>query len=315
MPVPLLIALFLAFGTDAILPMAPVERGSAVPRAVEALGVVGLVGLSALGFSAAVVGRVRRNGGPTPGSRRLFAAGSRAVGALTLGGYGWILFGLNWPEVVRSGLGLRDALLGDELLILLPYVLALVAGWWGLWPADRAMHPGGAIGRPPSGVARHLTLKARQTLGLVLPAALIFSLGQDLARRAWPAWSDGPGFQLGMMATMGGLVLILASGVRPPELADPVDARRAAPRPPGTPGRPVRVPVHGHPGLGDRRDDRQRRGHRRPPLVPLRPADRRADRRARPARGGRRLRPRGRARPAPPPGVFRLSSSWGAWGP
>ena len=86
--------------------------------------------------------------------------------------------------MVRSGLGLRDAILVDELLILLPYLLALVAGLVG--PLSR---PSGPCGRPgrrsvgPPGAARHLVLRARQTLGMVLPAALIFSLGQDLARR------------------------------------------------------------------------------------------------------------------------------------
>jgi STE24 endopeptidase len=53
-------------------------------------------------------------------------------------------------------------------------------------------------------------LRARQTLGLVLPAALIFTLGQDLARRGWPGMSEEPGFQMAMMAAMGSMVLILA---------------------------------------------------------------------------------------------------------
>lgn len=45
---------------------------------------------------------------------------------------------------------------------------------------------------------------------MVLPAALIFSLAQDLSRRWLPATSEEPGFQMGMMAAMGALVLVLA---------------------------------------------------------------------------------------------------------
>lgn len=210
MPVSLLIALFLAFGTDAILPPDPVPRASIVPRMAEALAEVGGVGLTGLAIAMTVVVRVRRRGRATSGSRRLFSVGSRAVGLLTLGGYAWVIHGLGWPEVVRSGLGLRDAILGDEILILLPYVLGLVAGWWGLYPADRAIRPVGPGGRPHPGVGRHLMLRVRQTLGLVLPGAFIFSLGQDVARRLWPGMADQPGFQMGMMAAMGGLVLILA---------------------------------------------------------------------------------------------------------
>ncbi len=205
MPVSLLIALFLAFGTDAILPPSPVPRGSVVPRLIEAMAEVGLVGLTALAFATLVRARVRRRGRATSGARRLFAAGSRTVGALTLGGYAWIIHGLGWPEVVRSGLGLRDAILLDEVLILLPFVLAQVAGWWGLYPGERAL-----LARPPAGVARYLALRARQTLGMVLPAALIFSLAQDLARRWFPSTSEDPGFQMGMMAAMGALVMVLA---------------------------------------------------------------------------------------------------------
>lgn len=212
MPVSLMIALFLAFGTDAILPPAPVPRSSVVPRSLEALGGVALIGLTALAFSAAVAIRVRSRGRATSGSRRLFAAGSRAVEFLTLAGYAWTIHGLGWPELVRSGLGLRDAVLLDELLILLPFLMALAAGWWGLYPAERALRPPAREGeaRRPPGAARHLVLKARQSLGLVLPAALIFAMGQDLARRAWPGTSDGSGFQMGMMAAMGALVLALA---------------------------------------------------------------------------------------------------------
>jgi STE24 endopeptidase len=209
MPVSLLIALFLAFGTDAILPQSPVPRGSIVPRVVEASAAVGAVGLVGLAVSAAVLARVRRRGRVTLGSRRLLAAGSRIVGALTLGGYAWVILVVGWVDLVREGLKLRDGILVDELLILLPYVLAQVVGWWGLYPAEMALRPVASAERRPR-AARYLLLRARQTLGMVLPAALIFSLAQDLARWAWPSSVEEPGFQMGMMAAMGATVLFLA---------------------------------------------------------------------------------------------------------
>lgn len=210
MPVSLLIALFLAFGTDALLPAPQVARSEVVPRLVEAASGVGAVGLVALTCSAAVLVQVRRQGRPTSGARRAYTAGSRIVGALTLAGYAWVIYGLGWVEVVRSGLGLRNAILVDELLILLPYVLAQVVGWWGLYPAERALRPAGPAGLRSIGVGRHLLLRARQTLGMVLPATLVFSLAQDLARWAWPRSFDDPGFQMVLMATMGATVLFLA---------------------------------------------------------------------------------------------------------
>jgi STE24 endopeptidase len=210
MPVSLLIALFLAFGTDAILPPSTVPRGSVVPRLVEVLAVVGLVGLVGLAFSVAVLVRVRRRGQVTPEARRVLAVGSKVIGGLTLGGYAWVILGLGWVDVVRDGLKLRDGILVDELLILLPYVLAQVVGWWGLYPAERALRPASLAGLRADGVGRHLLLRARQALGMVLPAALIFSLAQDLARWRWPSMVEEPGFQMGMMAAMGAVVLLLA---------------------------------------------------------------------------------------------------------
>jgi STE24 endopeptidase len=210
MSVSLLIALFLAFGTDAILPSAPLPRGSVVSRVVEASALVALVGLVGLAFSIAVLMRVRQRGRPTLGSRRLLAVGSRVVGALTLGGYAWVILGLGWVGVIREGLKLRDGILVDELLILLPYVLAQIVGWWGLYPAEMALRLANLAEHHPIGVARHLVLRARQTLGMVLPSALIFSLAQDLARWLWPASVEEPAFQMGMMAMMGAVVMFLA---------------------------------------------------------------------------------------------------------
>jgi STE24 endopeptidase len=210
MPVSLLIALFLAFGTDAIFPPAPIPAGSVVSRLLEASGEVGFVGLMALIFSVAILIRIRRQGRTSPGARWIYSVGSKVVGFVTLAGYAWVIHGLGWPEVVRSGLKLRDAVLLDELLILLPFLLAQLAGWFGLFFGERALRPPSILEDRPVSIGRYLVLRARQTLGMVLPAALIFSLAQDLARLRWPTLSEEPGFQMGMMAAMGTLVLVLA---------------------------------------------------------------------------------------------------------
>ena len=306
MPVSLLIALFLAFGTDAILPPGPVPAASVVPRLMEVAGEIGVVGLTAFGFATVVVVRVRRRGRPTSGSRRLFAAASKIIGVMTLVGYAWIIHGLGWAEVVRSGLGLRDAILVDELLILLPFLLAQVAGWWGLYPAEMALRPPSPMGRPPSGVMRHLSLRARQTLGMVLPAALIFSLAQDVARRQWAGHRGRSRLPDGNDGGDGGRGPGPVPRVCPPELADPPASRRSSPRSPGTAGHAVPVPVHRYLDLGNRWFGRQRRGHGGVAVVPLCPADRPPDRGAGPAQGGRRFRARGRPYPPPSPQLFRL---------
>src|SRR4029453_3119253 len=56
-------------------------------------------------------------------------------------------------------------------------------------------------------LGRFLTLKVRQSLGLVLPGVLVFSLGQDLARQQLPSWADGGWAPLAGMAILGFVVL------------------------------------------------------------------------------------------------------------
>src|SRR3954454_23178697 len=113
--------------------------------------------------------------------------------------------------VVRSGFGLGDSILVDDLLILLPFFLAQVLGWGGLYAAERALRPSGVRGSARvTNVGRFLTLKVRQSLGLVLPGVLVFSLGQDLARQPWPRWAAGATGPILGMAAMGLLVLVLS---------------------------------------------------------------------------------------------------------
>ncbi|WP_435021080.1 M48 family metallopeptidase [Tundrisphaera sp. TA3] len=210
MPVSLILALFLAFGTESILPPAPVPRGEVGARVAEVAGLVATAGLVAFAFALAVLIRLRLRGRPTQGVRRLYGAGSWAVEAICLGGYAYAVVGRNWTGVVRTGMGTGDTVLIDELLVILPFVLARLAGWWGFYPADRALRLARNPDRPATGVGRHLLLRARQALGMVLPASLLFALGQDLARVIWPARSADASFQLGLMAAMGALTLGLA---------------------------------------------------------------------------------------------------------
>jgi len=130
---------------------------------------------------------------------------------MTLCVYAGILYKAGWPMVVRSGFGLGDAILVDDLLILLPFFLAQVLGWWGRYAAERALRPSGVRGSARvTNLGRFLTLKVRQSLGLVLPGVLVFSLGQDLARQPWPQWAAGATGPILGMAAMGLLVLVFS---------------------------------------------------------------------------------------------------------
>jgi STE24 endopeptidase len=209
MPVSLLIAVFLAYGID--VPPGPMTRPDLFERLAEAFGGLALIGALAFGLGRLVAARVSRRGYASAALRRRYSWGVRLIELLTLSVYAGILYEARWPVVVRTGFGLGDTILFDDLLILLPFFLAQLLGWWGLYAAERALRPAGTSGSTRvANLGRFLTLKIRQSLGLVLPGVLVFSLGQDLARQEWPHWADSDWAPLAGMAAMGLVVLVLS---------------------------------------------------------------------------------------------------------
>ena len=216
MPLFLLLALFLAFGADSVAPAELIARDEVPGRVGLLLVWIGGVGALAGLVSLVVTVRAwhRRDWPRVAGPRRLFRWGSKLVACVTLGGYAWVVLGLGWTQVVRAVWGWRDSILVDEILVLAPFLGAQVAGWWGLARGDRASRGeiellmGASPTRPT--VGRYVLNQARQSLGMVLPAAFLFALGQDLARWFWPLRADEPNFQLALMIALGGSVLILA---------------------------------------------------------------------------------------------------------
>ncbi|MFO0952183.1 MAG: M48 family metallopeptidase [Isosphaeraceae bacterium] len=215
MPIPLLLALFLAFGFDpaaAEVPGAvlrPFTRAEVFERTLETLGGVLVVALAAFGLGRLIVYLVARRGDASSRVRRSYALGVRGVDVLSLFVYGWVIHTLDWPRVVRSGFGLGDAVLVDDVLILLPFLLAQAAGWWGVYAAEHAIRVVRGLGHPGS-LGRYLWLKARQSLGMVLPVAGAYGLGTDLVHRFWPETLESPWDQPVSLAVLVLMVLALA---------------------------------------------------------------------------------------------------------
>ena len=208
MPVPLLIAIALAFGIEPPPEPGPMSRADLAVRLLEVLG--GVVGVtataSALGWALAA--GVTRRGRATASLRRAYAIGSKLVEVLALAVFAWTIHDVGWPAVVRSGLGLGDAFLVDEVLILLPFFLAQAAVWWGQSLAEVAMRPAGSALR--GGAARQLVRRARQSIGMVLPVVVVFALGQDLLGGRKPWSGENPWAELAVMSGLGAAVLLLS---------------------------------------------------------------------------------------------------------
>jgi STE24 endopeptidase len=206
MPLSLLIAIFLAFGFDLRGDVGPMDPAELHHRMLETFGGVGCVALLSLLLGQWVAVRVARHGGSSASIRRVFGIGCRALDGFNLIVYAWIILGVDWPSAVETGLGFRNYILIDEFLILLPFLLGQAVEWLGIYAGERALR----AGKMKHGWQRYMVLRARQALGLVLPVALVFSLGQDLLRRAWPKSVESPWVEMGWMAMMGALVLVLS---------------------------------------------------------------------------------------------------------
>ncbi|MCE9556828.1 MAG: M48 family metalloprotease [Planctomycetes bacterium] len=101
-----------------------------------------------------------------------------------------IYFGLGWPQMVRENWRLKDVVLLDDLLILLPVVLSLILSWWAWGRADQALECRRAaqVGRAsrPVGGLRPTWLLVRHLLAPILAPLLLVVAVQDLTSRYAP---------------------------------------------------------------------------------------------------------------------------------
>src|SRR5262249_38968434 len=151
------------YGID--VPDGPISRPDLLEYLAETLAGLALVGVVALGLGRLVAALIAQRGYASVALRRRYSWGVRLLEVLTLVVYAGILYEARWPVVVRSGFGLGDVILVDDLLVLLPFFVAQLLEWWGLYAAERAMRPAGTSGSTRvASVGRFLTLKVRQSL-------------------------------------------------------------------------------------------------------------------------------------------------------
>ena len=76
-------------------------------------------------------------------------------------------------------MGLGGSLVLDEILILLPYLVAEMLGWLALFPAIKASR----MPATPDTPLAYMIVKCRQTFGMVLPLVILFWVGDRLTQR------------------------------------------------------------------------------------------------------------------------------------
>ncbi len=197
MPIPLLIALLIAFGMD--LPGDDVPAPAVSFRLMETLGGILLIAALSFGLGGWVAAQGSQFGYASGRVFRRYMRGSRILTVAGLAIYAWIIYLVGWPRLVLSDWGLQGYVLVDDLALLLPYFAIQIISWSGLYLAEHALHDSRAFPRLP----RYLALKARQTAGLVLPVVLVFLIRLDVCSRLWPRWHQSPAAEPIELAVLG----------------------------------------------------------------------------------------------------------------
>lgn len=205
MPLPQLIALILALGMGDMQGQGSLGPETVWQRVLLVLGSVCALWICSTVFGLWLARSADRDTlGQTPWFWLTWAR--RLLDAFSLGLFAWWIFGLEWPRIVAWNLGLKDAFLLDELLVLAPFVAGQTALWVGMHRAERRV-------RALSGnysLARHVLLRGRQALGVMVPLILVYGIGRDGLRWLSPSSANDPLHQLLVLAIVGVLLLLLA---------------------------------------------------------------------------------------------------------
>lgn len=117
---------------------------------------------------------------------------------------------LGFDRAVRSVVG--DLVLLDDLLIIAPVLVVLIAGWWSLYPLERRMREamlmrtlatGGVVHAPPTRGAFVLSHVRHGLLLILLPVSLVIAWTDCVARL--PAWTAGSSLHALAVRWEGGL--------------------------------------------------------------------------------------------------------------
>ena len=136
MPIPLLVALLVAFGLD--LPGDDIPGASVSFRLIETLGGILLIAALSFGLGGWVAAQVSHLGYASGRVFRRYLLGTRILTVAGLGIYAWIIYLVGWPRLVLSNWRLQGLVLVDDMAILLPYFAIQLITWSGLYLAERA---------------------------------------------------------------------------------------------------------------------------------------------------------------------------------
>ena len=201
----LLIAIFLAFSDQSPLESRGTAAFTVWDWAACLIQIVG-GGLAVCGGAAFAGWLASRSAAEqrklTPIARFYLIHGSWIVDCLTLAIFAWILYGVGWPGFVVQGLGLKDAILLDEALIIAPFLAGQTLGWIGLHYGELALRRGRGVDIASHSLIRELWRRFRQSMAIGLVMTATLALIQDVAFFVFPGGRDSAATQFVLMVAI-----------------------------------------------------------------------------------------------------------------
>lgn len=205
MPLPLLLAIVLAFGLRLPSDDRPLSNSELTRRLIEAgLGVLALgVVAGTLGITVRILSR---RSSRSSLARSLHGWGSRLLLLLSLTVFGWTLSTLDWPRVVAWGMNLRGVPLVEQVAILTPFLAGQFVIWAGLYFSESSLR----LAVADQGLASYVIRRARQSFGMIVPVALLYYVSREIVQRGLPSALENPAVQL-LISALAGLAIFVLS--------------------------------------------------------------------------------------------------------
>jgi STE24 endopeptidase len=169
-----------------------VQRAAVLPPlwcAAAVVGTIALTWLLAAAFAWRAVGRLCQAPDCQGPILRRYQREQVIHGAVLLIGYAALIYGLNWPAVVRQSWGLARWVLVDDLLILAPLLAGVALGWLAHFDVVRALR--GRFVQDAAAPIRysrwtHFDFLLRHQLGVVLLLPLLVLIAmEDVVALIW----------------------------------------------------------------------------------------------------------------------------------
>lgn len=207
----LILAVLVAMTLAENAPEAPVDNAF-IRTIVSFAGLLAIPTLATI-FSLSIVREIRHDSLSWSRWLSRFTLGQHIHAVVWLGMVALVSYGLGWPQIVRENLGLKTAILIDDLLILAPVYVPILLSWAAYYEVDLVVEEltipddSPEVRLPPRG--QYVLMHARHYLALVLLPLLSVLVVHDINKQYFPELSESRHGWVSLALPLAALIVFL----------------------------------------------------------------------------------------------------------